>query len=420
MATAGAAPPITARAEWRANWPMVLAAMAGLSFGSIPAATLGLFIAPLEQEFGWSRAEISLGMTIFALVSLPLAPFAGALVDRIGGRRVGLVGVAASGLTFAAFALLGSALGQWLGTWVLYSLAALGIRSVTWNTAVSSVFTAGRGLAIAMVLGGLSLSQSFAPPIAEYLIAHHGWRNAYLALGLGWAGIAFVLVLLFFKVRRPVALPGQTEAAPSPALSGLTLKQAMRSFAMLRISGAIVLFGLVATGITIHMVPILTANGITRAEAASLAIVLGIGSLAGNLGAGWLTDRVKGSILPVACYALPAIGQAVFLSGTSNLAILTIGVASLGLGGGAALQVGIYLSTRYAGLRHFGKIYGVISSCQAGASGVGPLLIGLGYDATGGYSLALTLALPLTALSALLLLGLGPYPDFASNEARKR
>ncbi|PEQ11815.1 hypothetical protein B2G71_15345 [Novosphingobium sp. PC22D] len=415
---AGIGAPLSAREEWRANWPMVVAAMAGLSFASIPAATLGLFIAPLEQRFGWTRAEISFGMTIFALVSLPLAPFAGALVDRIGGRRVGLPGVAASGLAFAAFALLGGALVQWLLTWVVYSLAALGIRSVVWNTAISSAFSAGRGLAIAVVLGGLSLSQMAAPPLAEFFIANFGWRSAYLALGLGWAGIAFVLVLAFFKVRRPATATDRgPESAEAPALSGLTLGEAMRSLAMLRISLAIVIFGLVATGITIHMVPMLTGNGATRAEAASLAVVLGLGSLLGNLGAGWLTDRVRSALLPLACFALPGVGQAVLLSGTDNLAVLGFGIAALGLGAGAALQVGIYLSTRYAGLRHFGKIYGVISSCQAGASGIGPLVVGIAYDATQSYALVLGTALPLTALSALLVFGLGPYPDFERRSA---
>ena len=79
--------------EWRTHWQVVLAAMMGLSFSSLAPASLGLFIEPLSDEFGWTRAQISLGMTIYALFAVPFSPLAGALIDSRGSRAIGIGGL---------------------------------------------------------------------------------------------------------------------------------------------------------------------------------------------------------------------------------------------------------------------------------------------------------------------------------------
>jgi len=411
-------PPATAAQEWKANWTLVLAAMVGASFGSIPSVTLGLFMEPLNLEFGWNRAEISLGMTIFALISLPLAPLGGALVDKFGGRKVGIPGLALTGLTFASFSLLGDWIGYYLTIWVLYSLASLLIRTLVWNTTVSTVFSAGRGLALAVVIAGLSLPQMLAPPLTEGLIAGYGWRNAYLALGLGWAGIALLLVVLFFKVRNvaQTSMGGPAQESKPLKLGGLTLKKAIRTPAILRITGAIALQSLIGTGAVIHLVPILTSHGTSRIEAAGMATILGIGSLAGNLFAGWLADKVRSSFLPFTFFALPAAGYTLILVSTGMSLTLTAGVLCLGFGSGGALQQGVYLTTRYAGMRNFGKIYGLITSFQTLTSGIGPVVAGAVFDATSSYSPFLMVAIPTIFLAGLLVFGLGTYPEFAPED----
>ena len=71
-------------AEWQAHWPVILAAMAGFSFYSVGSYTTGLFMEPLASEFGWGRAQISLGLVITSLLTIPFSPAVGALVDRWG------------------------------------------------------------------------------------------------------------------------------------------------------------------------------------------------------------------------------------------------------------------------------------------------------------------------------------------------
>jgi predicted MFS family arabinose efflux permease len=416
MATspAGASAPLTAAQEWRRYWPLVLAAMMGVSFGSIPIATLGLFIDPLQGEFGWTSAQISLGVTVFALISLPATPLAGVLADRFGGRRVAIPGLVLCGITFAAFAGQTGWFGLWLAVWAAYTLASVCIRSLVWNRTISTVFSAGRGLALAIVVCGLSLPLVVAPPLTEWLISLYGWRTAYVALGLGWAGLALALVVPLFKAPQSgqAQTAGEKQAAPPPpSQGGLSVAQALRDPRTLRIAGAIALQALVNAAVGIHLVPLLVIGGISRMEAASFAAVLGIANLAGNLATGWLTDRISSPLLPLAVYCMPALGFAALLNAGGSTPMILLAILFLGLGGGGALQLGMYLTTRYAGVRNFATIYGLINSLQTVTSGIGPIAAAFVFDATGNYAQFLWAGIPVYILSGLLVFGLGRYPD---------
>lgn len=413
MTAATAGQGATARQEWRAHWGLVLAAMLGTSYVAIPSVVLGLFIAPLQDAFGWSRAEISAGMTVFALVGTPLAPFAGALADRFGSRAVALPGLLLNSLVFAGFGLVSGSIWLWLGAWGAYTLTGLLIRSMVWNRAASNAFSASRGLALAVIMSGSSLGQIAAPVIAQWLIADYGWRLAFASLGLGWGGFALVAVLLLFHEPRRAA-PADTSVAQAPAQGGLTLTQALRDIRMIRIAGAILLQSVIMVGLMVHLYPLLTGEGVPPVQAANLVAAVGIASLAGQFATGSLADRLKGSLLPVACFAVPACGYAVLLLAPGAGPLLWLGVLMVGLGGGATMNITVYLTTRYAGLGHFGKIFGLISSCMGLGAGLGPLVAGRIFDATGSYDAFLTVAAIAVGLAALMLFRLGPYPRFDS------
>ncbi len=407
----------TSAQEWRAHWPLVMAATFGLSFGAMPTVTLGLFMQPLNAEFGWTASQVALGMTIFALITTPLTPFAGALVDRYGARAVGLPSLGLTGLMFAAFALMGGPLWQWFAVWVLYSLASLGIRTPVWNSAVSANFLAGRGFAIAVVLSGMAVTQMLAPTIAHWLTENYGWRVAYAGLGLGWGGMGFILVLFFFHDARSAkgrarAATAESEA-PRQLPGGLTLRAALRDRRILRIATAMLLQALIGGAIGVHLVPLLGTMGISRGEAAALAGALGIGSFCGKLISGWMVDQFKFAFLPFLAFSLPGLGYALLLAlGQGSLAMSAIAILLVGLGGGATLQITIYLTSRYGGVAHFGKIFGIISSLMGLAGGLGPLFGAVIFDATGNYSALLLFAIPVALIAALSISGLGPYPHF--------
>jgi len=395
---------------------MVMSAMVGVSVGTLPTASLGLFMDPLQREFGWTRTEISLALTIFAVVALPLGPLGGMLVDRFGARRIAIPGLALSGAAFAALSLLTGSYLQWLLTWVLYTCASIGTRSLVWSTAISSVFTASRGLAIAAILCGSAVATSLAPTVTHWLIENHGWRGGYLGLGLGWAGLALLLVVLFFRDRSkaPAATQAASPAAPLQRLPGLTVKEAVRKPVLYRIAFAMFLQSMMGAAVMVHLVPMLSADGLSRAEAAGIAVFLGAGSLVGKLATGWLIDRFAGSLIPFASYAGPAIGYFLLLQASGAAWLLAIAVFINGYCAGASLQLATYLTTRYAGMRSFGTIFGLISSFIALAAGVGPPLAGAIFDRTGSYALLLGAGIPAALLAGLTMTRLGPYPRFES------
>jgi MFS family permease len=393
--------PITAGQEWRKNWPLVFAGLIGMAFYSVVTYSLGTFI-------GWSRAAISAGLTIFTITAMIGGPLIGALIDRVGTRRVALPGIALHAAAFAGLGLADGNLVQWYLLWTVLALAALSTRSLVWSTAVSSVFTVNRSLALSVMLSGTALGQ-MSPILAAWLIDGYGWRQAYMAL---WGGLGFVLVLLFFHdAREQQRRAGQSHAAAT-SLPGLTLAQATRDSRIIRIGVANLLLTAVGSGLAVHLVPILGWTGLARSEAVAIAAMAGITGIAGKLVTGWLLDRVQGSIVPFATYVISASGYFTLLQSDGSRGLAMLAVLLLGYSSGAGLQVTTYLVTRYAGLRNFGKVFGTISSLMMLGTSIGPVFAGFMYDATSSYQLLLTIAIPAILLCGLCFIGLGPYPRF--------
>jgi MFS family permease len=405
----------TALDEWKAHWPLILASLVGMSFYSVVTYSLGTFIAPLEEEFGWSRAAISLGLTIFTLTAMVGGPFIGAAIDRWGTRKVAVPGIALHAAAFAGLSLANGTLVQWYMLWSLLAVAALTTRSLLWSTAVSSVFTKGRSFALSVMLSGTAIGQ-MSPMLAGWLIEDYGWRQAYLLIGCGWGGLGFVLVMLFFRDAREQGRRSGIAAPVSADLPGLSVAEAVRDSRVLRIGVANIFLTLVGSGITVHLVPILGSAGLTRGDAVALAALGGIAGIGGKLAAGWVLDRVQGSLVSFSCFSLSAIGYALLLYGTGSKSTLAAAVLVMGFAGGTGLQITTYLISRYAGLRNFGKIFGTISSAMMLGTSIGPVFAGRMYDITGNYTLLLTIGIPLVLLCALCFVGLGPYPDFAERK----
>lgn len=404
---------VPARAEWKAHWALVLSAMAGMSFYTVITYSLGTFIEPLEQEFGWGRAEISFGLTIFAFISMLGGPLIGAVIDRLGTRRIAIGGLLLSSIAFSAFGMANGSLVQWYGLFVVYGLTALAFRSIVWSAGVSSVFTASRSLALAVMLSGTAIGQSLAPIAANWLIADFGWRMAYVGLGLGWGGLALVLVMLFFVDAREMGKRSDGNPVSQTALPGLTLREATRDSRIIRIALANLAMATVGSGISVHLVPVISDAGVDRATAVQLAAGAGVAGFFGKLLVGWLLDRYQGSLIPWASFAIAAVAHFLLLGTLGSTAALAAGAMFLGFASGAGLQVTTYLITRYAGLKNFGTIFGTISSMMMAGTALGPVIAGQVFDSTGSYAPLLMTAMPVVLLCSLMFVGLGPYPKFA-------
>ena len=405
--------------EWRAHWPLVLACAIGFSFHSVASNAVGLFIAPLSSEFGWSRTEITAGLSLAAFLTVPLAPVVGAAIDRWGVRRMALPGLVLTALSLASFGLATGSVAQWLALWFVYAFISLTVKSTVWTAAVSGTFNAGRSLALGFTVTGTAIAQTIVPPLAQWLIADFGWRQAWFLLAFGWGAIALVTSFFFLygahERKRALAANAVAEAS-AVVLSGLSVKESLRNPALLRIAVATLVTMFLGIAVIVHQVPILTDAGISRENAAWLASLAGVAGITGKITTGWLMDRFNASWIGGVTLAVAAIGFLLLLEPFGTTALIVMAMVIIGYSTGAKFQITAYLTSRYGGMKNFGKIFGTMSILVTLGAGLGPVVAGAIYDIAGSYTPLLLAGIPGSVISGLLIVGLGPYPDWERAE----
>ncbi|MFC4595843.1 MFS transporter [Sphingobium tyrosinilyticum] len=402
----------SARKEWRSHWTIALAACAGMASSSSLNYATGLFIEPFQREFGWSRVEITTGPAIVAVICVVGAPFTGAAIDRLGARRIGIFGLFAITLLVSALGAVGPAIESWFAVWTMLGLASLFVLPNVWTAAVSGFFFAGRGLALGLTLCGSGITSIITPILTYWLIQRFGWRLAYPGLALSWAAIALPLLMLFLTSAKDVQRVASTAPDVRPdAIHAAPRKEELLSWRFLQLALAGFLFALVVPPLVISVVPVLTSNGLTRAQAAGTASLLGFSAIGGRLAIGYLLDRVDGRLLAGSIVSLPMATCALLLGMPGSITAATIAVLLLGLALGAEYDIVAYLTSRYFTLGNFGLLFGALAGVIAFAGSGGPLLLSAIYDHYHSYAPALWIAMPLCPIAALLFILLGPYPS---------
>jgi MFS family permease len=401
---------------------VLLAALLGVAFGAspIPYNTIGFFMGPLNAEFGWSRAEIAAGVTIFGILASVLAPVFGSLADRYGVRPVALWSLAAFAATFACFGVMPASLFGYYAIWLLVGLVGIGSTPVTWSRAVNLWFFRHRGLALGITLVGTSLAAMILPPLTVWLIESFGWRIAYGAIALLPLLVALPVGVLLFREPRPEERPPQLAAgavAGSGGLAGTTLAEALRDyrFWLMFTSIAAVAFGY--GGAHINMQQILADHAITREQAATVMSVLGLSILVGRVICGALLDRFWAPIVVLPILSLPALSCWLLADAGLTLHWAMVAAFLLGFAAGAESDLIAYLAGRYFGMRHYGKIYGMLYMPFGIASAISPLVYARVRDVTGHYDPILYAAAGCFLFGAVILLALGRYPAVPGQRA---
>lgn len=414
-------PEINAAAEWRRYGTLVLAACIGFSFMSFMTAASGVFMEPLAKEFGWSRSQLSLGIALSALVSMLLAPFFGLAIDRYGARRLALPGIVFTALAIMSFSIANGSFVQWISLWIVWGAFSLLIQSTVWSTAVAGVFSAGRGLALGVTMGGAALAQIIAPPLTNWLIDISGWRGAYTWLGIGWGGTAFIASWFFLFDAHDVR--GKSKSASVAAakqrleLPGLSIAQAWRDSALWRVAISTFLILTITIAVTVHQFPILVEAGTSRSLAAWLVSLSGFAGICGKLITGTLIDRYHARWIGGITLASTAIAYPLLMNGISTPVLIVVGMMISGYAAGTKIQLCGYLTSRYAGMRNYGVIFGFMTSMISLSSFIGPVLAGVIHDHFGSYTLFLSIGVIVSLFSGALVFTLGKYPLWAVNDS---
>ncbi|MFC4327574.1 MFS transporter [Streptomyces andamanensis] len=296
--------------------------VAAVTFGTIIGAAAfrslpGLLFDPLHDEFGWSRGTIGVAVSLnLALYGLT-APFAAALMDRFGIRRV------------VAFALVviavGSVLTVWMtAPWQLWLcwglLVGLGSGSMALAfaaTVTNRWFTERRGLVSGILTAASASGQLIFLPILSWTVQSHGWRPAAVTVGLAaLAVVPFVWLLLRDHPADLGVRPyGATEFVPKPPpVPGAARRTLAVLFSAVRtgpfwlLAGTFAICGASTNGlIQTHFVPAAHDHGMPVTTAASLLAVIGVFDVAGTIASGWFTDRFEPRRLLAVYYALRGV-----------------------------------------------------------------------------------------------------------------
>ncbi len=404
--------PTQTKGEFARGWPVLLAAMLGVMCGAspIPFNVIGALFDPLNAEFGWSRGQVSLGITIFGVTASLLAPVYGWMADRYGVRPVALLSLVAFGIAFAALSLASASLLMFYGLWFVVGLVGIGSTPVTWSRGINLWFFRRRGLALGIMLMGTSLAALVVPQLAVWAIDTHGWREMFVWVAALPLLLALPAAFLLFREPRPEERPREI-ASMSGKLTGVGARAALGDRRFWLIFASIACIAFAYGGAHIHMFPIVLDHGFAPEDAANVLAIVGVGILMGRIITGLLLDKFWAGYVAFPLLCLPAIACFALMGTDTNFPLVASGGFLLGFAAGAESDLIAYLAGRYFGMAHYGKIYGLLYMPFGLFSAISPTVYGTVRDVGGSYDPILTVAAVLFVLGGALLLLLGRYPE---------
>ncbi|MDR7154024.1 MFS family permease [Sphingobium xenophagum] len=395
--------------EWRHNWHLVLLTVIGITCvpTTLPVYMIGLFVAPLQADFGWSRGTIQGAILCSTGLGLAGGPIAGWLVQRIGLRRAILSGLIGMACALALAATISGSLWHLYLAYALIALIGAGTSAVTWSCLIAERFAASRGLALGIALSGSGLSAVLMPRLVMLGMEWGGWRIGYLLLA------AFALLIILPLCALMLPREGQRASGgttvPVPARSGLPLTAVLRDRRFWLIGTSTAAIYLAVGGLIPNLVPALGDRGLPLAEAVTIMGILGGAIIAGRIIVGLLIDHVWAPLIATSIL-LPAAGACLLMASDAGFAAYAVAAALLGAATGMEFDMLGFLVARYFGLADFVRIYGRLYMFVAAAAGTAPLAYGALYDHLRSYDIAFTLSALLLAGGAAGLLALGRYP----------
>jgi predicted MFS family arabinose efflux permease len=376
------------------GWHVAAAAFVGVmvSFAPIVPYTFSLFLNPLHAAFGWQREAISGTFALAAITVAVVSPGIGVLLDRFPPRRIILPSIVIFALALASLSRLGPSIQRFYLTYFILGLVANGTAQFAYARTILTWFKSRRGLAFALILTGSGVGSIVIPPLTQWVIDHHGWRDAYLMLGcLALLGMPLTALLVR---NRPM-----TQREDESLLSGVTVAAALRTAPFWILASIIMLSAFGENGLVTNLAAMLTEHGVTVQAAALALSVRGGAGILGRLCTGFLIDRFPAQRIQTVILLISTAGTFILaFSGTSAMAL--VGAALLGIGLGSEADVAPYLLARYFGRKHFSVLYGLTWTAYAIGGATGPMVVGHFYDRAGSYQPRCIVGLGFTTLLA--------------------
>jgi len=369
----------------------------------------GIFFKSIAAEFGDSRLDVAIGITLTQGVGAMLAPFLGRALDRYPLKRIMALGALSMGTGFSLLSVVQSPFQFYLVLSIFVGFGAGAMGQLATSKLVSNWFVRKRGTALGIAATGISVSGVIMPNISAYLVTEFGWRSGFLVYGLITLTLVVPLVLRLV-ISRPEDVAQLPDGAKSqtelPAVKApLRTKEFLgdRNFWLL-----VTIIGLlfcVQSGTLIHMVPQLTDRGISLQAASLIAAATAGCGVFGKLAYGALVDRWDTRHALWLAIAFQIVGQLVMLN-TSDYFWFMLGACSFGFGmGGIVPMQGAVVGAAF-GRASFGRVMGAMRLPMSVIHLGGTPFAGWVFDTTGSYDWAFYTFLALYMLAAVAVFGL--------------
>jgi MFS family permease len=386
-------------------------------------SVFGVFIKPLEAEFGWSRGALS-GVAAVSLILLGAAgPIAGRLADRFGPRRVIAGALALLGIGAVIASRVQALWELYVAMGLMVALGAGGLGLATGSAVVARWFEARRGLVMGVVGAGLSAGQLIIIPLATALTVWYGWRTSFFWLGLGLLAVMVPIGALLVgndpseRGLRPFGSSGPTqtraEAAAAQRAARVGLLEAAQWPQFWLLMSTFFVCGYTSNGMVLtHFMPHALEHNFTEFQASTALGIMGAMNVLGTIASGWVCDRF-GRRGPLATYYFVRGLSLLFLLYVWNVPTLSVWAAIFGLNYISTVPPTTTLTANIFGRYSVGELAGwIFFSHQVGAA-LGAALAGWIFEWTGTYSLAFVSAacMGFAAAGLTLLIRDAPIPS---------
>ena len=391
----------------------------GLSYAIFTVFAFGVFVAPLQAEFGWSRGELSFALSMTNLAVVIVSPCIGLLIDRFGVKRILVPSTLLMAIAVGSMGLLTPRLWHLYTLYFLIPFLGAGTLPASYSRVLIAWFNRKRGLALGLSLSGFGVGAMLIPLVSQFSIDALGWRASYFFFS--GAIIMLALPMAVFVLKEAPGELGlnedgdkdsesiEIETADAEDAAGMSGIEAARTLSYWLILASFLLVGVGLTGILAHLVPMLRDRGVDPATATRCMSAIGFGIIFGRVLAGYLMDRFFAPYVTAGFLLGMVLGISILASGTTSALVFPAAML-VGMASGSEISEIAYICSRYFGKRAFGQIYGMMfSAFQVGAI-IGAPLMGFYYDRAGNYVAALWLLAATIVVAAILIASLKPYP----------